>query len=297
METNVCRHFVTAMAILCALGFSAQMSHAAGHQHADGFIGSVHSYRVGTNESLIEVARKFDLGFNAIVEANPGVDPWIPPPDTLIDIPTAWILPDLPPLTGIVINIPELRLYFFPGKSARHVITFPLGIGFQGRDTPVGSYRVIEKIVGPAWHVPKSIRAEFPNLPEVVPPGPENPLGSHALRLSRAGILIHGTNRPWGIGRRSSHGCLRLYPEDIIKLFRVVHQGARVTVVNQPIKACARAGQVFVEAHRNISGDGSISQAMQLLADKRLLARTDFFKLARALRELKGMPVDVTLIR
>jgi L,D-transpeptidase ErfK/SrfK len=152
-------------------------------------------------------------------------------------------------------------------------------------------------MTNPAWHVPESIRSESAGLPKVVPPGPDNPMGSHALRLSLATILIHGTNRPWGIGRRSSHGCLRLYPEDIVKLFELVPTGVRVTIVNQPIKVGARGGQVFVEAHRYDSEECSVSVAMHLLADKHLLAGTDFSKLQRAIEELKGVPVDITLSR
>ena len=295
MEKIPYRQLVAVLILACALGCPAEISRASAHQNAAGLIGGLQTYRVGANESLIEVARRYDLGFNAIAAANPGVDPWIPSAGSLINLPTAWILPDLPIISGIVINIPELRLYYFSKKTACAVVTFPLGIGDQGRDTPVGRYQVIEKIVRPAWHVPDSIRSEIPSLPEVVPPGPNNPLGSHALRLSRAGILIHGTNRPWGIGRRSSHGCLRLYPEDIVKLFNMVPRGTRVTVINQPIKACALGKKIFIEAHRPESGDSSVGRALHLLADKKLLARPDFAKLIRAVEEMKGMPVDITL--
>jgi L,D-transpeptidase ErfK/SrfK len=288
------RHYVTFLLVAGAIVCSAELSCATALLNVGGLIGDLQSYRVGANESLIEVARKFDLGFSAIVAANPGVDPWIPPAGTQINLPTAWILPDLKSTSGIVINISELRLYYFPPKPVGSVMTFPLGIGDQGRDTPVGGYKVIEKIAGPAWHVPKSIRLENSGLPRVVPPGPDNPLGSHALRLSRGGLLIHGTNRPWGIGRRSSHGCLRLYPEDITRLYNAVRKGARVTIVNQPVKACVRGGQVFLEAHR-FERDSGIGRAMHLLADKKLLGRTDFSKLIRVMEETKGIPVDVTL--
>ena len=295
MEKIPYRQLVAVVILACALGCPVEISRASAHPNTAGLIGELQTYKVGANESLIEVARKYDLGFNAIAAANPGVDPWIPSAGSLIDLPTAWILPDLPILSGIVINLPELRLYYFSKKSAGTVVTFPLGIGDQGRDTPVGSYQVTEKIVRPAWHVPVSIRSEITSLPKVVPPGPDNPLGSHALRLSRAEILIHGTNRPWGIGRRSSHGCLRLYPEDIVKLFYMVPRGTRVTVINQPIKACALGRKIFVEAHRPEPGDSSVGRALHLLADKKLLARTDFAKLIRAMEEMKGIPVDITL--
>jgi len=294
MPNFVGRLFVATLAIICATVWPQARSDSASYQYDADLIGSSLSYKVAAGESLIEVARKFDLGFNAIADANPRVDPWIPPAGTLVAVPTAWILPDLPSRTGIVINIPEFRLYYFAKKQGS-LVTFPLGIGDQGRDTPVGNYMIVEKITGPAWHVPKSIRSEFPFLPKVVPHGPNNPLGSHALRLSRRDLLIHGTNRPWGIGRRSSHGCLRLYPEDIVRLYKLVPKGTRVTVINQPIKVCAVGISVFVEAHRPGYGASSVGQALHLLADKKLLIRTDFVKLIQAVNELKGIPVDISL--
>jgi L,D-transpeptidase ErfK/SrfK len=240
------------------------------------------------------VARKFDIGFNAIVSANPRVDPWVPATGSRIVIPTFWILPETLS-SRVVINIPELRLYYLSPKGS--VRTFPLGIGEQGRETPVGKYTIVEKMVRPLWHVPDSIRRENPKLPRIVPPGPENPLGSHALRLSGQGLLIHGTNRPWGIGRRSSHGCLRLYPEDIVKLYSLVKPGTAVTILNQPVKACRIGNRIFLEAHRPMSGNVSMSQAMHLLADMNILGRCDFNKIKRVLDEMLGIPIDVTLER
>ena len=294
MQSFLCRFFVAILAVTCATVCPQAWSDAAVYRYDVSVIGSLSNYKVLAGESLIEVARKFDLGFNAIADANPHTDPWIPPGGTLVVIPSAWILPELPTRSGIVINIPEFRLYYFNRKPGP-VVTFPLGIGDQGRDTPVGNYTVVEKITGPAWHVPNSIRLEFPFLPKVVPHGPNNPLGSHALRLSRRDLLIHGTNRPWGIGRRSSHGCLRLYPEDIVRLYKMVPKGTRVTVINQPIKVCALGNRVFLEAHRSVAGASSVGQALHLLADKKLLIRTDFVKVVQAMEELKGIPVDITL--
>lgn len=296
METTVCRLFVTAIAVVCALGADPDAP-AASLPYADGVLGDLQQYRIIENESLFEVARRFDLGLNEIVDANPGIDPLIPSSGTLIDIPTAWILPDVPMRSGIVVNIPEFRLYYFSKTLPGLVATFPLGIGDEGRGTPLGSYTVIQKIPNPPWYVPRSIRSGSSYLPKVVPPGPDNPMGSHALRLSLTTLLIHGTNRPWGIGSRSSHGCLRLYPEDIVRLFKQVPKGTRVVIVNQPIKAVARGERVFVEAHRYESEDCSVGRAMHLLAYKNLLARTDFNKLIRAMEEMKGVPVDITLSR
>lgn len=294
MQNFFGRLFLATLAVFSATVWPQARSGAASYQYDGSLIGTPRNYKVAAGESLIEVARKFDLGFNAIADANPRVDPWIPPAGTLVSVPTAWILPDLPLRIGIVINIPEFRLYYFD-KNQGSLVTFPLGIGDQGRDTPVGHYTVVEKITGPAWHVPNSIRSEFPFLPKVVPHGPNNPLGSHALRLSRRDLLIHGTNRPWGIGRRSSHGCLRLYPEDIVRLYKLVPKGTQVTIINQPIKVCAVGRRVLVEVHQPGFGAGSVGQVLHLLADKKLLIRTDFVKLIQAVNEMKGIPVDISL--
>lgn len=283
------------MLLICAIEVPSTGSPAAGKRQTDSFIGGVQSYQVKQGESLVEIARKFDIGFNAIVAANPDLDPWVPPTGSRATIPTAWILPESGRRPGLVINIPEFRLYYFPQKRSDPILTFPLGIGDQGSSTPVGCYFVVEKIVRPTWHVPKSMWAESPGQRRVVPPGPDNPLGSHAMRLSRNDLLIHGTNRPWGIGRRSSHGCLRLYPEDIVKLFRRVPVGTQVTVMNQPVKICTRKGRVLLEVHRPISGDNTVGQVLRQLDAKRLVGKVMFAKVIRAVKEGKGVPVDVTL--
>jgi L,D-transpeptidase ErfK/SrfK len=250
-------------------------------------------YAANKNESLHEIARKFDLGVNELVNANPGVDPFVPGYGSIVQIPVSRILPEVPVPAGIIVNLPEFRLYIFPSDDPETVLTFPIGIGDLGKDTPVGTYTVIEKIINPAWHVPESIRKEKPELPRVVPPGPDNPMGSHALRLSLGTVLIHGTDRPWGIGMRSSHGCLRLYPEDIVRLFKLVNLGTRVSIVNQPVKVAVKDEQVFVEVHgyenKNYRGE-----AIRLLREKKLLERVDMPKLTRALKEMSGMPVDIT---
>ena len=290
-------HATVIIAVISAICITPGALPAATVLHADGVIGQLRQYQVRHNQSLIEIARQFDLGFNEIADANPGVDPFIPRAGSTITIPTAWIAPAVSTSTPIVVNIAELRLYFFPKSRSSTFATFPIGIGDEGRDTPIGNYTIIEKMQNPAWHVPKSIRVRSPDLPEVIPPGPTNPLGSYALRLSRRDILIHGTNRPWGIGRRSSHGCLRLYPEDIKQLFQIVHEGMRVAIVNQPVKVCASGKKVFVEVHRYGGKESSVGEAMQLLASKKLLGRTDFSKLIRAVKEKKGMPIEVTRTR
>ncbi|MEW6001218.1 MAG: L,D-transpeptidase family protein [Nitrospirota bacterium] len=261
-------------------------------------IGSVKTYKVREGESLIEIARKFGLGYKEIIEANPDLDPFVPGTNATVVIPASWILPDIASCDGIVINLSEMRLYyFFRQKRTERVMTFPIGIGSEGNDTPIGTFRVIAKIVKPSWHVPESIRKERPELPEVVPPGPDNPLGSHALRLSLPDILIHGTNKPWGVGRRVSHGCIRLYPEDIPELFRLTPVGAKVTIVRQPVKVGIKNNKVYIEVHdddfnKNLT---YYSEAVILLKKKNLLKRVNTEKLYRELGKKQGFPVEISI--
>jgi len=260
---------------------------------AHGVGGRVGHHTVREGDSLIELARRYGVGYNEIAAANPGVDPFVPAAGTRITIPGRRLLPDAPPGEGLVVNLAEMRLYYLHPLPGSRIETFPVGIGDEGWETPTGSYRIVEKIVAPAWHVPASIRARKPELPETVPPGPDNPLGGYALRLSLGTVLIHGTNRPFGIGRRVSHGCLRLYPEDIEELFRKVRVGTRVTIVRQPVKAAAVNGRVLVEIHRDGVDDPEL-EALDLLEGKGLLARVDLAKLKAAVSAGSGMPVDVT---
>ncbi|MDI6744977.1 MAG: L,D-transpeptidase family protein [Thermodesulfovibrionales bacterium] len=260
-------------------------------------IGSIMTYTVKDDESLIEIARKFKLGYNEIADANADTDPFVPGNGTLVTIPSSWILPDVKSYEGIVINLSEMRLYyFFKRGSSKLVATFPVGIGSEGNDTPTGEFKIAEKIVKPSWRVPESIRKEKPQLPEVVPSGPDNPLGSHALRLSLRSYLIHGTNRPWGVGRRASHGCIRLYPEDIPKLFKLAPKGGRVTIIKQPVKASTIGGKVFIEVHKDDyhQNEEYSKIAVKLLKRKNLLEGVNTEKLHAAIKEKKGIPVEIS---
>lgn len=264
----------------------------------DSVIGAVGAYKIADgSESLIELARKFDVGYNEITDANPGLDPFVPGEGKSIIIPSSWILPDVNVYNGIVINLSELRLYYFFRRDGKtHLQTFPIGIGSEGTATPLGSFKVMQKIVHPAWHVPESIRKEKPELPLVVAPGPDNPLGSHALRLSLPSVLIHGTNRPFAIGRRASHGCIRLYPEDITKLFEVVPMGTPITIVDQPVKIGWKGGKVYIEVHRDSSMEAGafMTKALSLLAKKHILGKVSSVKLIKAISEKSGLPVEIS---
>ncbi|GFO64955.1 L,D-transpeptidase family protein [Geomonas paludis] len=262
--------------------------------YVGGYVGALSQYKVRQGESLIEIARRFDLGYNEIRDANQGVDPVLPKPGAVITIPSAWIPPPVPELPCIVVNLAELRLFYFPADGAPRIESFPIGIGDEGADTPLGYFHVVEKIVDPYWHVPKSIRRQRPQLPAVVAPGARNPLGRHALRLSRQDILIHGTNRPYGIGRRSSHGCLRLYSADMAALFGKVRKGIRVSIINQPVKLGVKEGRVFIEVHRQGEDAAGVGEILHMMAEANLLQQVDMGKLVRAYYENKGYPVEVT---
>jgi len=254
------------------------------------------TYKIKGDESLIEIARKFNIGYNEITEANPTLDPFIPGNGKTVQISSQWILPDIDSYTGILINLSEMRLFYFLKKdNSNAVVTFAIGIGDEGKDTPVGKFKVTEKLKNPRWVVPMSIRRERPELPKVVPPGPDNPLGTHALRLSSKSIMIHGTNRPFAVGRKASHGCIRLYPEDIPLLFQLVPKKTMVTIIRQPVKIGVSDNKVYVEVHKdNTLHINYFNEAVRLLKEKHLLDQILKEKLISALREKKGVPVNIS---
>ena len=206
-------------------------------------------------DTLLDIARRFDIGYSEMVSANPEIDVWLPGNGQRVLVPNQFILPD-GPRKGIVINLAEMRLYYYPELEAgqpRQVITHPIGIGREGWQTPIGKTKIIQKKKDPTWTPPASILAEHLEngdpLPRVVPAGPDNPLGAFAMRLGMPGYLLHGTNRPYGVGLRVSHGCIRLFPEDIEHLFGKVPLNAAVEIVYQPFKAAMHRGKLYVEAH------------------------------------------------
>ncbi len=258
-------------------------------------IGFKKTYIIENSESLIEIARKFNLGYNAITASNPDIDPFLPDIGTTVRIPTSWILPEINMYDGIVINLSEMRLYYFFQQSGRKLVrTFPIGIGREGYNTPLGQFKITQKVENPSWYVPASIRAEKPELPMVVPPGPNNPLGTHALRLSVQSYLIHGTNKPWGVGRRVSHGCIRLYPEDIPVLFQLVKNGVKVEIVKQPVKIGVKDKKVFIEVHKDDDLENYFGEAFALISKKNLLQHIDTEKLYYALRQKSGEPFEIS---
>lgn len=204
-------------------------------------------YRARKGDTLIELARRYRLGYVELAAANPGVDPWQPPEGAPLVIPTVRLLPR-GRREGLLVNLADMRLYHFPGDGQPHA-HYPIGIGREGYLTPRGTTRVVRKAADPVWRPPASVRAEKPELPPVVPPGPDNPLGSHALYLAWPSYLIHGTNIPWSIGRHASNGCVRLYPEHIPLLYAAVPVGTRVEVVHEPVKLGWIGEELYLEAH------------------------------------------------
>jgi len=220
-------------------------------------------------DTLSDLARTYGLGYDELAVANPGVDPWLPGDQTPVLLPTQFVLPDVP-REGIVLNIASRRLFYFPQMpegQAQVVKTYPIGIGRVGWETPLGVTTVVAKAVNPQWYVPASVRREHREmgnpLPSVIPPGPDNPLGTRVLKLEMPGYLIHGTNQPYGVGMRVSHGCVRLYPENIEYLYELVSIGEPVRIINEPFLIGELNGEMIFEAHEPLEDDA-------ISADERL---------------------------
>jgi len=225
-------------------------------------------------DTLSDLARTYGLGYDEIIAANPGIDPWLPGAGTPIVLPTQYVLPDAEH-RGVILNIATKRLFYFPAAEEgelQRVLTYPIGIGRVGWETPLGATTVVSKAKDPHWWVPASVRREHAEmgdpLPSVVPPGPDNPLGHRVLKLEMPGYLIHGTNTPYGVGMRVSHGCVRLYPENIEFLFDLVAVGEVVLIINEPYQFGQRDGTLFFEAHEPLEDDA-------MPADERLAALLD----------------------
>lgn len=220
-------------------------------------VGAVQIIEASHEDTFVRLARRYDVGYEELRQANPDVDPWLPGEGTQIVIPTQYVLPRAE-RRGIIVNVPELRLYYFPEGGDR-VITYPISIGKQDWATPYGRTSVVRKAVDPAWYPPASVRQEHAErndpLPGVVPPGPDNPLGTRALYLGFPGYLLHGTNKPYGLGMRVTHGCIRLFPEDVEALFDQVGIGTPVALVNQPYKLGWGTDGLYLEAHRPLNED------------------------------------------
>lgn len=214
-------------------------------------VGQIQVIKAKYEDTFADLGEKYDLGYTELVAANPGVDPWLPGEGTDIVLPTRYVLPAVP-REGIVINLAEYRLYYFP-KDKDVLYTYPLGIGREGWSSPVAVTKITAKTPNPAWYPPQSIRdehaADGDPLPRVVPPGPDNPLGPFKFNLSLPSYLIHGSNKKFGIGMRVSHGCFRMYNHHVLKLADMVPVGTPVRIINEPYKLGVTGGKLYLEAH------------------------------------------------
>ncbi len=227
----------------------------------DAVIGEVTTLAADASETLLDLGRREKVGYVELALANPELDMWVPKDGVAVTVPTQYVLPNTA-YRGLVLNLPEYRIYYYvDGTDGQRVTTYPASIGRQDWETPLGRTQVVAKAKNPAWYPPASIRAEHEAdgdpLPNVVPPGPDNPLGTRALRLGIPGYLIHGTNKPAGVGMRVTHGCLRLFPEDIEQLYEQVRVGTPVQIVNQPIKVGWLGDTLWLEVHPPLAEAGA----------------------------------------
>jgi L,D-transpeptidase ErfK/SrfK len=280
-----------------------QPPHPLSQLHGD-ILGELRTTVTWKTDNLLDLARAEDLGMIEILAANPGVDPWLPGSGTEILLPTAHILPS-GPREDIVICLAQLRVYYYDRK--RGPMTFPIGVGREGFATPLGSTKIVRKQPNPTWYPTASRLAEDPPVPRVVPPGPDNPLGEFAMYLGWPAYLMHGTNKPDGVGRRVSHGCIRFYPEDIAFLFRNVPVGTPVRTNTDLVKLGRRDGQLYIEVHPSLDQidqleADNVAQPEPLpdQTDRILMAagddskRLDWTAIDRATKERKGIPVQIT---
>jgi L,D-transpeptidase ErfK/SrfK len=279
---------------------------------AQDVVGVVQVVTATQDDTLTDIARRFNVGYEEIVRANPKVDPWLPGEGREIVVPSQFILPDAP-RTGLVINIAAMRIFYYPPvrRGERPVVlTHPIGIGKVGWRTPEGVTKIVRRQQDPTWRVPVSVRKEHhengEDLDPVIGPGPDNPLGKYAFYLQWPSYLIHGTNKPAGVGLRSSHGCIRLYPEDIAQFFAMVPLGTQVRVVNQPFVFGWRDGQLYMQPFDVLEDDTrDWAKAPRRLLSKSLAAtlqqqlkahrsQVDWTLVSALARTPRGVPVPIT---
>jgi L,D-transpeptidase ErfK/SrfK len=267
----------------------------------DDVVGRLASIRLKRGDTLPDIARHFSLGINTVSAANPGIDIWVPETGGRILLPLSFILPDIH-RKGIVINLAAMRLFYYKKNGQLLAVsTYPVGIGSTEQPTPMGRMYIRRKKFQATWYVPASIAKEHRKkgdpLPAKVPPGPLNPLGEHALYLSKSGYLVHGTNKPASIGLRATHGCIRLYPEDIKRLFENTPVKTPVKIVNQPYLVGQRDGIIYIEAHTPFeeSGTAELKKAFAKLRkiEKKSGHPLDWKKVKEAVAEARGFPVPI----
>ena len=290
-----------ALACLYAVGAHAEVFVLPAGEDVVGAVGQVEAIY---EDTLTDIGRRHGLGFEEIKLANPDVDAWLPGAGTTVVLPMQFVLPNTP-RRGVVINIAEYRLYYHHSEGdVTKVSTFPISIGRMDWNTPLGRASITAKTRKPAWYPPASIREEYAadgrELPRVVPPGPDNPLGDYALRLSVPGYLIHGTNRPAGVGMRVTHGCIRMFPEDIEWLFPQVRVKMPVRLINEPVKLGWRGEHVMLEVHPALEEDEASRERGLTFITERYVELTrdrpadiDWALVEQIYEEQRGVPVQV----
>ncbi len=262
-------------------------------------VGEMQTYRIRPKDTLLDVARDAGLGFQEVKDANREVDEWIPPPGLEVAVPTRWILPAAPQ-RGVVVNIPEMRMYMFPARTKPGeeipVRTWAIAIGSDDTPSPVGPFHIVSKDKNPTWVVPDSIYRTMERPRRVVPPGPDNPMGEYRIRLSKGLYSIHGTDTPWAIGRETTHGCLRLYPEDIGELYDLVSPKTTGVMVYEPVKLGMDQGHVYVEVHDDVYRRvrSLEREAFRLVRAARVEKLVDPMRLREAVRRREGVPTDIS---
>lgn len=304
------RSYLVLLVLFWCTGLNAQVLASVFDLPAedDVVIGKVQVINSRYEDTMLDIARRYDLGYEEIVAVNPGVDVWLPGEGTRIILPTRFILPP-GPRKGIVVNVPEMRLYYYPPAhegETQQVITYPISIGRQDWSTPVAVTTVTGKTTHPVWTPPDSIRKEYAQagnpLPASIPPGDDNPLGNYALKLGIPGYLIHGTNRAYGIGLQSTHGCIRLYPEDIEVLYDAIQVGTPVRIINQPYKSGWSNGVLFLEAHPQLNDTGEqpihnytpAVEAIVASIPETLSDQVDWETVRAAVLQSDGIPIQIT---
>jgi L,D-transpeptidase ErfK/SrfK len=280
------------LTLLSAAGAAAGAAQREPTPRLQPVLGAPRSVLVEPGDTLLDVAFRERLGFEAVVRMNPGVDEWIPDPGTVVRLPTRFILPDVPP-DGLVLNVPEMRLYDFRAEPVPEV--YAVAVGDAADPTPVGDFRIGNKRTDPVWTVPASIRAEKPELPARVPPGPDNPLGRFWMTIGNTSYGLHGTNVRWSIGRMATHGCVRFYEDDIRRLYERTPPGTRLRIVYQPFKWGRDGDAVFLEAHPDLYGKlpDPLGAALAVPSALGLLGALDFERVADAVAAARGEPVRV----
>lgn len=311
---NVRRSFKRFLPLLAALAAIASVPVLAATYPLpsgdDTLIGEIQYVTAKHEDTLLDIGRRHGVGYEEIVAANPGVDPWLPGEGTRVLIPSQYILPNAP-REGVVVSLAEHRLYYFPpakGDEPLVVKTYPISIGKMDWKTPLGKTRIVHKRERPTWYPPESVRREHQlegrPLPKAVPPGPDNPLGDYAMRLDIPGgaYLIHGTNRPAGVGMQVTHGCIRMFPEDIEEFYKLVPVNTRVLMIDEPYKMGWHGEELFIEVHSPLEGQNaeqlhSLTNITRLLvsATQDRTVAIDWAKAEKAFIRASGVPERVVL--